>query len=126
MPSLALIIHVVEHGIGGPVGEDAAIRACLWCAYLETHARRIYALAAHPLAPAQLLSDKLNALPNPFTVRDVCRHGWAGLSRRENVEKAVRVLCKQNYLAFEPVDSGPGRPTEKYSINPEILTEMHN
>src|SRR4029453_1559051 len=46
MPSLALILHLidgVDAGVGGPVSGAAAERAAAWCRYLEAHARRLYA-----------------------------------------------------------------------------------
>jgi Protein of unknown function (DUF3987) len=46
MPSLALILHLidgVDAGVGGPVSGVAAERAAAWCRYLEAHARRLYA-----------------------------------------------------------------------------------
>jgi hypothetical protein len=47
VPSLALIFHLIDIADGaefGPVGELNLKRAMAWCEYLETHARRIYAM----------------------------------------------------------------------------------
>ena len=46
MPSLAVILHVIDSvdaGVGGPVSGVAAERAAAWCRYLEGHPRRLYA-----------------------------------------------------------------------------------
>jgi hypothetical protein len=46
MPSLALILHLidgVDAGPGGPVSRAAAAQAAAWCEYLAAHARRLYA-----------------------------------------------------------------------------------
>jgi len=57
MPSLALILHLidgVDAGPGGPVSRAAAAQAAAWCEYLAAHARRLYAAvtdAARVAAP---------------------------------------------------------------------------
>lgn len=43
VPSLALLIHLADGGIG-PVGTEPLQRAIGWAGYLETHARRIYSI----------------------------------------------------------------------------------
>src|SRR6266478_2289968 len=46
MPSVALIGHLIDGVAGGPPGpvsRAAAARAVAWCAYLQGHARRLYA-----------------------------------------------------------------------------------
>lgn len=47
MPSLALLLHLVEIADGKPgepVSLTAARMAASWCSYLETHAQRVYGL----------------------------------------------------------------------------------
>ena len=75
MPSLALIFHCIDLADGkppGPVTERAARLAVDWCQYLESHARRIYAMAESPEHEAAVkLAEKIKAkvLPNPFTCK---------------------------------------------------------
>ena len=54
-----------------------------WCAYLQGHARRIYASVTDMArVAAALLAAKLTRgrLPSPFTARDVYRNEWTGLT----------------------------------------------
>ena len=73
MPSLALIFHCIDIADGKAnvnVSAQAARLAVDWCHYLESHARRIYAMAESPEHGAVIrLADKIKggALPNPFT-----------------------------------------------------------
>ena len=75
MPSLALIFHCIDIADGkasGAVSERAARLAVDWCKYLESHARRIYAMAESPEHEAAVrLAEKIKAgaLPSPFTAR---------------------------------------------------------
>jgi putative DNA primase/helicase len=73
MPSLALIFHLVEVGQGtttGPVTHGAASLAAAWCDLLEQHAHRIYEATGQGDPEAAVrLSERLAALPNPFTCR---------------------------------------------------------
>jgi hypothetical protein len=51
IPSLALIFHCIDIADGkarGKVSAKAAMLAVEWCAYLKSHARRIYAMAESP------------------------------------------------------------------------------
>jgi hypothetical protein len=54
-----------------------------WCAYLQGHARRLYAsVTDQARVAAALLAAKLThgRLPSPFTARDVYRNEWTGLA----------------------------------------------
>lgn len=125
MPSLALLFHLVNVVGGadsGPVSLDSASLAAAWCDYLEAHARRIYQAAfdGDP-EPAQRLAERIkSSLPNPFTIRDVVRKGWATLSTTEEVERAVALLEEHDWLRQVEVPPGPqgGRPTVAIYINP--------
>jgi len=72
MPSLALIIHLIEavdRGTRGPVSRAAAQQAAAWCTHLEAHARRLYASVTDPVrVAAALLARKLThrRLPTPL------------------------------------------------------------
>jgi putative DNA primase/helicase len=86
IPSLALILHLLD-GRVGPIGEASARTAIGWGAYLESHARRLYASVTEaPAVAARLLAARIQtgAMPNLFAARDVYRFGWTGfrLARR--------------------------------------------
>ena len=54
MPSLALIFHLIKVADGtgkGEVSLEAAQQAAAWCAYLESHARRLYAMGLETTLP---------------------------------------------------------------------------
>ncbi len=121
IPSLALLIHLADDGTG-PVESEPIRKAVRWGEYLESHARRIYAPALTPdVAAARALGQKLltGKLADGFALRDVYRHGWAGLSRREEVAAAVDLLVDFDWL-MTTTEPTAGRPRTTYWINPKI------
>ncbi|MBT9096405.1 DUF3987 domain-containing protein [Methylovulum psychrotolerans] len=128
MPSLALIFHCIDVADGkarGDVSAQAARLAVAWCGYLESHARRIYAMAESPEhAAAVRLAGKIKAkaLPNPFTAKDVYKKHWHGLDKPE-VDAACNVLIDENWLmmARKPKPATGRPPLPEYHINPIFL-----
>jgi hypothetical protein len=101
-----------------------------WCHYLESHARRIYALVKGPsLFSAMCLADKITdpktktPVENGFTAYDVHRRQWSGVDSYDLINPALARLTETHWL--RPVNSSPsingGRATLKYEINPEII-----
>ena len=129
MPSLALIFHCIEIADGtarGNVSAKSAKLAVDWCKYLESHARRIYAMAESPEHEAAVrLTDKIKAkvLPSPFTIRDIERKGWHGLKDRQEIEAACNIIVDENWLMMERKPKPPtGRtPLPNYYINPVFM-----
>ena len=129
MPSLALIFHCIDIADGkarGNVSEQAARLAVDWCGYLESHARRIYAMAESPEHEASVrLADRIKAgaLPNPFNSRIVQQKGWHGLKDRPEVDAACNILIEENWLMMQRKPKPPtGRPPlPEYYINPVFL-----
>jgi hypothetical protein len=126
MPALSLIFHLADAAWddkpAGPVSADAAELATRWCTLLEAHARRIYqAVTERSKTTARLLANRLQAgaLSPGFTVREVCRHDWSGLTDREDVERALELLEDLNWLRGYAVATG-GRPKVQYEINPAV------
>ncbi len=127
MPSLALIFHLIDsldRGVSGPVSRATAEQAAAWCAYLEAHARRLYASVTDPArVAAALLGRKLTRgrLPTPFTARDVYRNAWTGLTEPRGVHHALEVLDELGWIRSESVRAtGGGRPTVRFHINPAV------
>lgn len=124
MPSLALLFHLIEIADGtavGQVSDRAAIMAVEWCAYLESHARRIYGLLGDVSTRAAAeLANRLRKgmLPDGFTLRDVYRKGWHLLDR-ELAKEACRELLEAGWL--RETISKKGKTTMTYSINPKIF-----
>jgi hypothetical protein len=129
MPSLALIFHCIEIAdgkAGGNVSAQAARLAVDWCVYLESHARRIYAMAESPEHEAAVrLADKIKAggLLSPFTAKDVYRKCWHGLKDRQEVEAACNLLIEENWLMMirKPKPATGRPPLPEYLINPVFL-----
>jgi hypothetical protein len=123
---IALTLHLAGGNVG-PVQADSALRAAAWCQYLAGHARRVYALAdVARTSAAQSLARRLAAgsLQNGFTVRDVVRKGWSGLTAHRDVEAALAALEDFGYVSSHERDEAIGRPTVRYSINPAIGREV--
>jgi hypothetical protein len=130
MPSLALIFHCIDIADGkarGNVSARAARLAVQWCDYLETHARRIYAMAESPEhAAAVRLAEKIKAgaLLSPFTCKMVYDKGWHGLKDKQEVGAACDILIDENWLMMQrkPATGNRGRPPlPEYHINPVFL-----
>lgn len=123
--SLALVFHLVDCAVNGKselIKRESVLRAAAWCEYLETHARRCYALVADKgFRSAQALADKLKRglLSDGFTARDVIRHQWRYLTKNESIVKALEWLESDGWVKpFKQNDIG--RPTTKYKINPAV------
>ena len=122
LPSLALISHLIDTPDEASVGYSHVVRAIDWLAYLETHARRLYAQILDPgMVAAINLAARLDELPDPFHPRDAYRKGWSGLDRSQT-EKALEVLTDLNHIAPRAAKTG-GRPTTAYAKNP-VLREQ--
>lgn len=125
MPSLALIIHLVDVAAGkaeSDVSVKAAEMAAAWCEYLESHARRIYALVGDVAqrAAAELAKKiQAGALGDGFTVRDVYRRCWHLLDKKEIVQQACDELVDAGWLRGEITEAGKTRVL--YRINPKIF-----
>lgn len=87
---------------------------------LESHSRRIQAFfqTEMEISPGQLLLDNIKAFDQPFSLREVARKGWKGLSNKENIIKAFDELVARNYLRRVEVPGQNGRALERYEVNP--------
>jgi hypothetical protein len=130
-PSLALLFHLVEKVGGkghiGPVSLEATKLASRWCELLEAHARRLYIAAqdGDPEGPTNLADRITGTLPNPFTLRDIQRKGWSGLTSIEEVRRAVGILEDRGWVHAANVTHGEkgGRPVEVFWVNPALSVQ---
>ncbi|MEM6855660.1 MAG: YfjI family protein, partial [Planctomycetota bacterium] len=126
VPSLALLIHLADSQNGGAVGPVALERALRWADYLESHSARVYASATQPeVAAAKSVLRKIKGgqLACPFTLRDVYRNAWSGLTTKAQAEAAVELLVDYDWLIAEPVATG-GRPKTRYRpVHPPDKTD---
>ena len=124
MPSLALIFHLVEVVSGrdsGAVSSAVASLAIEWCAFLEVHARKVYAAEINSdLTATHMLAEKIKSgrIENGQAVRDIYRAGWTGLATVEAVHEALDLAERHNLIRIEKTETG-GRPCEVIQINPK-------
>ena len=134
MPSLALIFHLV--GLADKFGDlpilaqnevslDCAQKAARWCGYLETHARRIYALVGNTsMQSAKKILEKIKdgSLTDGFNARDIYRRAWGMLETKELVEAALEELVDAGWIREIPSEKHEreGRPSlPAYAIHPK-------
>jgi putative DNA primase/helicase len=94
------------------------MKAIAWGEYLESHAQRVYHVAANPdIAAATALARKImkGELTDGFTLREVHRHEWSGLTDRD-----ADLLCELDWLRWTKEETG-GAPKVRYWINPKIV-----
>lgn len=112
IPRLALIIHLAGGGLG-PVSRDACLDAIGWAEYLEGHAQRAYALMSQArTGTAELIQQKIayGDLKDGFTERDVYRPQWSGLTDREAISSALRLLAEHDWIRPERQATTGRRP----------------
>jgi hypothetical protein len=138
MPSLALIFHLIEAADRTVLTQDSLLtaqqskvllhnvqQAAEWCSYLETHARRIYGLAANvAFQSARRLLEKIKngSLEDSFSVRDVYRPSWTSLDSKELAQAAITELLETGWLREIPSPKQPqgGRPfSPTFQIHPK-------
>lgn len=133
MPSLALIFHCIDIVDGNgeiAISEKSAKLAVKWCNYLESHARRIYAIADNQEYEATVsLSKKIKdgKLCTPFTSKTVYDKGWHNLKDKDIVESACNMLIDENWLIKinkpRPLTGRP--PLPEYHINPDCMKKAN-
>ena len=120
--SIALILHLAEGSIG-PVSATSALRAAAWCEYLAGHARRIYGLVeAAKVTTARMVSRRLTEgkLDDGFTVRDMVRKQWSGITTTMQAETVLALLEENGHVQSQDGINTLGRPTVRYYVNPQV------
>jgi len=116
-PALALIVHALDGGTG-EVTRLAMLKARTLADYFESHTRRVFDSGRRPMieaARAILRRLERGDLPaEGFTLRDVYRAGWSGLTDRPTVADAVAMLGDYGHLDAERIDT-QGRPSEVFA-----------
>lgn len=121
---LALILHVADEPDAREVSERTLLKALAWIDYLTPHARRVYHAVEHPeTGAAELILARLRRgeLPPKFKAWEISRKGWHGLTDREAVKKACRLLLEHDWLIeLDTVGGqGVGRPPDPvYAVSP--------
>jgi hypothetical protein len=99
------------------------LRAAVWCEYLAGHARRIYGLVeAAKVATARMISRRLaeGKLQDGFTVRDLVRKQWSGVTTTLQAEAALSILEENGHVQSQDCIITMGRPTVRYFVNPQL------
>ena len=123
VPSIALLLHLAS-GQRGPVSGLATSTAIRWAEYLESHARRLYAVATSPQRQhAGPLLRRLIAWPDdrPIRAAAIAKRGWSGLTSAEVVKETLDLLADAGWvqaIETKPTKSG-GRPTTDWIVHPQ-------
>jgi len=111
------------------VSKESALRAAAWCEFLEAHARRCYGLLMDDgIRAAQTLAAKITQgrVKDGFTVREIRRNQWRGLTTNAAIQAAVDWLEDEHWVRGEDTGGtgpGSGRRTTRYRINPNVKTK---
>ena len=132
--SLSLIFHLIELADEGNKQTYIPVRhvqmAIKWSDFLESHARRIYALVRNPsLFSAMCLANKIAdpalkiPIENGFSAYDVYRRQWRGVDSYDLINAALARLEETHWIRTmkSPPSKNGGRPTIRYEINPAII-----
>jgi len=128
MPAIALLVHVAEHATRSDTTEiasvtkQAALKAVAWCDFLETHARRIYAMgdSVGVDAAAKVIQQVMEGkLSNPFSLGELQRKNLSGL-KGDQAAKALELLEQYEWVKLE-VKTSPqgGRPATICTLHPK-------
>ncbi len=124
LPGLALIIELADNPRAESVSLASWQRAEAWGQYLESHLRKIYAPAIRfDLLAAERILERIQdgSLPDGFSTRDLHKADWGGLTDLETVRAGLATLAAHGWIKEAPPEKGPGRPSEKWMINPETI-----
>lgn len=120
VPSIALLLHLAS-GKRGPVSGVAAATAIRWTEYLESHARRLYAVATSPQRQhAARLLGRLLTWPadSPIRTASIVKRCWSGLSTKEVVDETLSLLAETGWVQSVKAETG-GRPTVNWLVHPD-------
>jgi putative DNA primase/helicase len=139
LPSLALLFELADrasktkvlpqfkasYASNPTVSLEHVQHAIAWCEHLESHARRVYNMIITPerAAAAELqrhLVGSWKRVEGIFTVRDVHRNQWTGLTSPDKARSAIEILVDAGWLRRIDTSKGTGRPSEVYAINPRV------
>lgn len=128
LAKLALIMHIADEPDAKAVSARSLLKALGWIKYLTPHALRVYHAIESPETTAgELLLARIrqDALPKKFKPKDIYRKGWHGLSDKDAVRAACRLLDDYGWLVEVPADardmSKGGRPADPtYAVSPKV------
>lgn len=129
IPALSLLFHLCELGDNAhnlvSVSSSALELAIRWGDYLEQHARKLYALELNTsVLTAYVLAEKieLGEVIDGQKVNDIYQRNWRGLETKAQVNDALNILEKCNWLRTEILPT-KGRPSRILRLHPSLLEE---
>jgi putative DNA primase/helicase len=126
IPTLALLISLCEDPDAMAVDRGCLDRAIEWGRYLESHARKIYAVdLRRDIAGAHSLVQKIldGSLHDGFALKQVYRPHWSNLADRDAAGAAVDLLMELGWLR-EETEATSGRPRTTYYLHPEFFSRL--
>jgi hypothetical protein len=127
MPSLSLLFQLIDDVDSKKstysISQQHALSAISYCAYLETHANRLYlSVENHAYESAQALLKRIKGgeVKDSFTARDVYGNHWSKLATPDEVTPALLVLVKYGWLMEFEIKTG-GRDKVIYRIHPKLV-----
>jgi hypothetical protein len=123
--ALALLFHIVQEHDHPSVSMQCLQRALLWVPYLKSHALRVYGSRQSETAKtAHRILDRLrkNDLAVPFTIHQLKRPCWSGLTDGKTIKAALTMLVDHDWLSEIETDTG-GRPRTDYHAHPQIFAK---
>lgn len=125
---IAAVLHCVEHGPLGGIGEATITAAVEIARYYIPHARyvlsRIQAQENSTNDDAQYVLRWIERHSlGAFTKRDVHQHGKRRFPKVDAIDPVLAELVRRGYIRPQQTDaSGPGRPpSPAYEVNPAFL-----
>jgi hypothetical protein len=122
---LALLFSLIDER-NDCVTADALKKAIALGEYFRSHAERIYSLATSKYTPlAKLLLKKLPIFKEGyFSVNQVYKKCWSGLTDKDSIEIAINELLEHGYIKVRKVEVKNGRPpSPSYLIHPSVFTD---
>ncbi len=120
---LALLFHVVQEHDQPSVSMYCLQRALAWLDYLKCHALRVYGSRQSETAKVAsriLARLRKRDLPERFTVHQLKRPCWSGLTDGETITAALNMLVDHGWLSELEVETG-GRPRVDYLAHPQTF-----
>lgn len=126
MPSLSLLFWILENPENiygkGSVSLSSAQMAIDWCAFLEKHALKAYAIDKNARAMAiKKLAEAIQQeqLEDGTTVRSIYRKQWTHLKTPQLLDQALETLEELNWLR-QVVTTVQGGRTKKIELHPKL------
>lgn len=139
LPALCLIFYLVKNDKNKRAVDAATLtKAIFLCAYLESHAGRVYGILSgegrHKSKALELVEkirkkfqsgEKQNIFFGEFTKRDLGRK--FGSYKDDDLERIISVLVDHNYL-IERYTEAAFQQKEKYSyqLHPDLIERWSN